>query len=469
MGNSWITGVCVRADGLEWTVLRRGKESWETVAHGRAALAPAEDGLPAWDASVLKPYLKQFRGRISIALPGDRVLFRMALLPSTDAEELRGMAELQTDKFSPFPMDTISESAEVLSASDSSSLVAMAVVQRDVVDEIGGPFQELGALPDAVDVEPLGWWWCLKQMEALPTHGSQIILRVADFGVDMMMVRDGELLQIRSLPALPPPAEDGAFQSEWVEECIGEIGYSLTTLETEWGGAEAISLHVFSEPGKTAAWAEDVQKALGLEAVFTHSLAELPTASEGIARRLAEPADILPMDLAPEEWRAADAERRLKRRFLRSATLFLVVWLLLLGLFLSLLNLQRGRQTSLSARVDAVEAPAREIRRLRTKVLEFAQYADRTHSALECLRVVAEAMPPGMELSSFAYRKGSSLSLRADSNASDKVYTFVQTLERSDLFTEVRSEGITTRNTPQGTRYQFSVVLLLPGAEEEES
>jgi Tfp pilus assembly protein PilN len=174
------------------------------------------------------------------------------------------------------------------------------------------------------------------------------------------------------------------------------------------------------------------------------------------------------MDLAPDEWRAADATRRTRRKLLRSTTIFLVAWLLALGVFWTLLNMQRGRMARLRAEVETMETPAMEIRRLRAKVLEFAQYADRTHSSLECLRVVSELLPEGMELTSFVYRKGSSLSLRGEADAPDKVYGFIQALEGTERFPEVKSEGISTRNTPQGARTQFGVTIRLPGAGEGE-
>ena len=463
MATSWVTGVCARGDRLEWTVLRRAKESWEVHAHGRSEeeAGGAPDG---GGAAALKPLLKHFKGRMSVALPTEMVLLRVALLPSVDADELRGMAELQTDKYSPFPVETMALGAETVEVSENSALVAMAAVRRAVIDEAGRPFQEVGAPPDVVDVEALGWWWTLKHSGQVPSHGSQIFLRAAASGPEMVVARDGEPLLFRSLPPLP---EDGAGGMDgWVVECAEETGYSLTSLETEWGAAALPSLHVFHEPEASAGWAEGLRAALGLEALFTHSLGDLPPVSEGVARRLAEPARPLALDLAPDEWRAADAARSLRRRMLRSATAFLLVWLLALGIFWSLLYARRGRLVRLAADVEAVEKPALEVRRLRAKVLEFSQYANRTHSALECLRVVSETLPAGMDLTSFIYRKGSTLSLRGEADAPDKVYGFIQSMERTGLFPEVKSDGVSTRNTPQGPRSQFGATIRLPAAGE---
>jgi hypothetical protein len=115
-----------------------------------------------------------------------------------------------------------------------------------------------------------------------------------------------------------------------------------------------------------------------------------------------------------------------------------------------------------------MEKPALEIRRLRAKVREFTQYADRSNSALECLRVVAETLPRGTELTSFVYRKGNTLSLRGEAEAPDMVYAFIQAVEKTEHFPEVKSDGVSTRTTPQGPRSQFGATIRLPGAGEGE-
>jgi len=464
MSVSWITGVCVQQNRLEWTVLRRVKESWEISDQGSAPIpvpdAPGDGVSPA----TLKPILKHFQGKISIALPTDRVLLRVALLPTVDAEELRGMAELQTDKFSPFPVESVASGAEVLEASEASSLVAMAVVRRTDVDVAGQSFQEAGILPDVVDVAALGWWWGLHQGDWVPSHGSQIFLRLTADSLDMVLIRDGAPLLFRSL-SLPPADASNDEQTEWLDDCAEEIGYSLTSLETEWGGAESPTLHVFHAEKSSVDWTDPLQQALQLDSVFVHPLEQLPTVSEGVARRLAEPVQSVTMDLAPDAWREADVARRSRRKLLRAATVFLVVWLMSIGIFWTWLNLERGQMERLQAEVESVEGPAMEIRRLRSKVRDFTQYANRSHSALECLRIISESLPQGVDLTQFIYRKGNALSLRGIANLPDYAYTFISTLQEMKHFPEVSSEGITTKDS----KSQFGIKIVLPGEEEGDS
>ena len=466
MATAWRTGVSWQANRLEWTVLRRAKESWLVHAQGQATAPHAEGEADEWTAATLKPIAREFRGRIAVALPLESVLLRVALLPSTDADELRSMAELQVDKFSPFPVETMAIGSEALGARDTSTLVAMATVKRDIVEFCGQLFQDAGAPIDVVDVSALAWWWGVQARELVPARGAQIFLNAAGAGLELVVAYDGVPRLFRALP----PAHDGDTVPEaWVNECAEEIGYALTALETEWGGAGTPSLHIIHATDTAPLWGEALRREAGLETLMCHGPETLPALAEGVARRLAEPATPLAMDLAPEVWRVADAARATRRRLFRAASIFLALWLATVGIFWTLLNVQRGRLAQWQAETDSLEEPAREARLLRSKMLELTQYADRTHSALEGLRVVAETLPPGTELTSFMYRKGNTLTLRGEADVPDKIYGFIQALEQAALFPEVKSDGVSTRNTPQGTRSQFGVTIRLPGGREDDS
>lgn len=470
MGKAWTTGVCVRPDGLEWTVLRRGKDAWDVVSRGEAAFAQGEGEEAVnpgvmdwgrWTADALKPHLKSMKGKISVVLPQDQALVRLETFPSGDPDELLGMADLQVDKLSPFPEEETAAGTETLECTEAESLAAIAIVRSDAVENAGAPFLALGALPDAVDVEPLAWWWGAKRVLGESPKGGHVVLRAEASGRIGMAVAHGE--RPIAFGALPPLPADGAGE-EWVEEAAEEASYALTALESAWGPEGALRMTVAAPKDMDVSWAEPLAKALGAERPEIVSSEELPGVSEGAARRLAEPAAPLSMDLAPAAWREEDERRRGNSRLLRAATVFAALWLLALGAFFTVLNVRRAQLAELEGRVAELEKPAAEVRRLRTKVMDFAAYADRSRSALECLRAVSEALPPGVELNSFIYRKGVSLTLRGEAEDSERIYEFTHGLEESGLFDDLKSDGINTKTGQGGpARYTFGITASLPG------
>ena len=483
MGNAWATGVCVRPDGLEWTVLRRVKESWEIHSRGAAPFAPVESGdsgdtpvpmggNPAvmdwekWTAEALKPHLKSMRGRISVVLPQDQALVKLETFPSGDADELLGMADLQIDKLSPFPEEETAAGTETLECAEAESLVALAIVKADAVERAGAPFLELGSLPDAVDVEPLAWWWGAKRLLGDAPKGGHVVLRAEASGRIAMAVAQGARpIAFGALPPLPP---EGAGE-DWLDEAAEEASYALTALESAWGSEASLRMTVAAPKDMDVSWAAPLAKTLGAGKPEIVSAEDLPSVSEGAARRLAEPAEPLSMDLAPAAWREEDERRRGNRGLMVAATAFVALWLLALGVFFAVLNVRRARLAELETRVESVEKPAAEVRRLRAKVMDFAAYADRSHSALECLRVMSEALPPGVELNSFIYRKGASLTLRGESPDSERIYEFTRGLDESGLFDDVKSDGISMKQGGgnSGALYTFGITAALPGGGDD--
>lgn len=56
MATSWITGVCWQQNRLEWTVLRRAKETWEVADAGAADLVSGAAGEAVdWAATITRP------------------------------------------------------------------------------------------------------------------------------------------------------------------------------------------------------------------------------------------------------------------------------------------------------------------------------------------------------------------------------------------------------------------------------
>ena len=448
MVKKWVTGTVLRKGGLEWTVLRRGKEGWECASSGEGM--PAE-GAEGWDAADVKRWMGSWKGKVGLALGGECGLTWVQLLPSGDAEDLRGMAELQAEERSPLGEEEGAWGFEALEKGEGNTLTALTVVRRSAVEEAGAPFLANGILPDGVDTAALAWWWCLKAAGAAEGRGDGLIVRVEEDGeAGVIVTRDGAALAFRPLPR----AEGEGTAEEWGEE----ISYALTTLEGEWGDLNAGQLQVWVPDGREEEWkgrSGELGRILGAAGVQVRRHGEAPKLSEGVARRLAEGGGT---NLAPEAWGEAEAKRMSRRRMLRTAVAFAVVWRLAVGAFLAGLNWRRGQLARLETQVAAVEGPAMEVRRLRTKVREFEAYADRSRSALESLRVIAESLPEGIEFSSMVYRKGANVVLRGEAPEPAGIYKLQQNLEASGMFTDVKSDGITMKGNGGG-EYVFGLTL----------
>lgn len=475
MAQKWITGVSLRKDCLEWTVLRRVKEGWAVARQGRADLEGR-----ALDGAFLKGLQHPFKGAVVLGLPLEEVLLRVAPMPSTDPGELLEMAELQVEKFAPYGLESMAYGAESLAVQeDGETLLAMAAARLESVEAAGAAFQEVGVLPDCVDLSCLGWWHGLRSSGTVPDSGEWMAVRLDASCGDVLLARDGRPVRAFVLPGVPAAeagegasdeddgaaaAPDGEVLKAWASECREQLSYELMAAEADNGVTGRAGITILFEGAAAKAAAEALAAEWGqldgITEVRVASAEDLPTASEGLARRYAEPAGGLALDLAPASWQEAERERQFRRRLLQVSGAFVAVWAAAVLVFLGWLHVRRASLAEAEAQAQALERPAMAVRALRATLNELQVYADRSASPLECLRAVSIALPPGVTMNSFVYVKGQDLKIRGEAKEAQSVYDFVAALENSGLFPAVHNDGVNTR----AGQTAFLLTAFLPGS-----
>ncbi|MCX6995933.1 MAG: hypothetical protein NTV49_02340 [Kiritimatiellaeota bacterium] len=327
-----------------------------------------------------------------LAAPAEQALLRVLRLPTTDPAELHSMAELQLDKFSPFPAEHMLTSVETLAQHDQTSRVLIAAAQREMLDALGAPWLQAGCLPDSVDVDLLGWWHHLgaRGCGAAPDGEVLLLLLLRAAGVDLIAVQAGQPVLFRSFGSAADAA-NGLSGADLLEE----INYTLITLEAE-GGAAQPHFSVWCAADAPPELAEALRKLPGEPAEF-HELKELPPLSEGLARRAAQPAG-RQINLAPPGWAVARRQRRIQRRITLLATLLAGVWLLGLGVLIVGNLIQRQRMAGLKATLARLEKPADRVREQLERVQTLEQYTDHSRSVLEALREISQCLPAGVSI-----------------------------------------------------------------------
>ena len=477
MAQKVITGAVLQQGTLIWTTLRRGKSGWE-IAHQDSKPLSAEATGPDAPAftEALRAWAAHHRGRISFGMPADRALLRILDLPTTDVAEMQSMVELQVDKFSPFPVEQMAISFEVLTQFTSASRVLIAAIHRDLVNAVGEAFRGTGLWPERLDVDVMGWWAILKERSEIPAEGLYVALRVAADRADLIITDRGVPVVIRALGS-----SSGLSEEDYFSELADEVGYSLASVEAEFGIAGGVQVAVWragpAEPPRLAgpdtepdADAEPdflvtrLAETCGGFEVHRRSLAELSPCSEGLARRAAHASEMALLNLAPAEWRGEEQRHALRKILIAATTAFFVIWLLGLGVFAAQKTLAYRNASSLKNIVAALEAPAEEVKELSAKIRSFEQYADRSRSALEALREISVLLPQGVELTSFSYRKDETVSVRGIADWTEPIYDFFQALERSDFFEKVEPGDIRSKLVGSAQKSEFSVTAYFPGS-----
>ncbi len=432
---SQIAGIVLERGCARWTLLRRRKNRFERVGAEEAADLP-EGGDAGAALADLRAAMGSLPSRVAVALPAERVLLRVLELPTGSEEELGPMVELQADKFCPFPTEQMEIAHEVLERGEDRSLVLVAAVQREALDAAAAPLLEAGLVIDRVDVDVLGLSRILsaeaRQAGATGRHAA--LLLTAD-AADLVVFDGSRPLFFRSLP-------DGATDDpHFIQELAEELAYSLAALESEWGAKPLERMEVWSGDALSSEALAELQGRCGAP-VELRPRDSHPPLSELLAWQAQEAGRL---NLAPAEWSALRMSAAMRRKLAIGGAVVLGVWLLGMGLLYFGARQAQGGMGDLQARVIAQETRAAEISLLKARVGELERRSDRSESVLECLREVTVALPSGVDLSSFVYRKGEGVNLRGQAVQSTLVTEYVDALSRSGLFAEAKLETIGSR------------------------
>jgi Tfp pilus assembly protein PilN len=449
----------LRSGVAEWTVKRSktGKGDYEALDSDKANIAPPDAALSSPELTAgLKSIAGRLKGDLCLGIPSDKALIRIVDLPTIDCDEIASMVELQVDKFSPFPVEQMSVSFEVVAAEESSSRVLIVALQHEVVEAWGQALSTAGLLAHSLDLEVMGWLHLLRKEGRIPEQGFKVLLLLDRTGLELVVTHGGTPVIMRSLGDA-----QGISESEFHEEIAGELAYTLTALEAERGLMDVGRIELWHWDDAPAELIEKIREETSFE-VEPMNFSALPSLSEGIAGRVAERGETT-IDLAPADWHLREANRRVVKTLLVSTGVFVAIWIVAVAGFLGLMNMQKGRLVKIKTEVESLEGPAAELQTLTKKIESFEQYADRTHSALECLREVSQLLPQGIDLTRFRYDKGNSVDMDGEASSTDPYYDFLQAMQQSALFTEVRSGNIRSESAGAGRKSKFTVSAKLPG------
>jgi Tfp pilus assembly protein PilN len=457
MAEKYISSIALRRQTVEWTTLREKKGAPDVVDHCLVALEvpPGTDPSSPEMAAELKAKAGRMRGTPCLSVASEQTLLRVAILPSTDVTEIRGMAELQVDKFAPFPLEHMAIAIEILSQTENQSRVLIAAVQKTHVETLGALFKKAGIAAEHVDVEIMGWWCLLRDKGTISDRGREVLLVIDEHSTELIVSQDGLPMLFRSLGSHKhlSPAESAA-------EIAEEVNYTLTTLESEWGVGAAGPIRVWHGESVGEDFLTQLRTSCTIP-VDPHPLGDLPPLSEGLARRAFERSGTM-LDLAPPEWRASTRMRHARKMLFGIMGVFLTLWVAAAATGITMYELQKGRVAAAKAAMVQLQKPSDDVKQLQKQVHSLERYGDRTYSAIECLREICTILPPGLDLDQFTYKKYGTVNLRGEADSSDPIYDFFKALEKSKLFTQVKPEGVTSSTRNNRQRSQFKVTCVLP-------
>ena len=370
------------------------------------------------------------KGEAVLALPLDRFIAKVVRIPDdTEFSESEFAAQI-LQPLSPYPDSPLTVSCETLRETQTGRIVLAAAVPEDSAEDVADQLDAARLNVTRIDILSLGtirmaWRFLGFGSDAL----RRLVVVVADASCSLF-VMDGDCpVAVRAIPKdadlkrevmlLLIEAEEFADASPLVETVI-------------LGECDASSL-------------ED------LASIRRVDMADIDSV-EGIAQRSVEENSI---NALPDSWRDVLDETRFKTKMKRFAAAAAGLWLVMLGVIIGVpqyYDFLTGKQREIS------KAHSREYRRVREKkeqVEAVRSVFNHDLGALESLRVVASAMPEGLVLSRWNFKRGDVLTFSGTSESGNhqSVYDF------KDALSAVRLSHISGDEGDDETPYFQNVIL----------
>ncbi len=461
----YTTGIHHTDEIVEWTVLRKSRSHIEKFKEGTIPIPEnffdQENPVP-FPSDVLPHIRNNFRGPVTVSLSTSKLLMWMLELPSTDLEEIRGMVALHIDQNSPFPIEQLTLSHEILLQTDDHSRVLAVAAPRKIVDALGDLFKTQNVYIRRLDSEALTWWSLLRAHEQIPLEGRVVLILKEHTEFFLIVVENGVPICFRSLELFRQLTDETN-----IAEIAEEINYTLLSLETDYGSRKTEAVLFWSNSDIPKQLCELLQQQCNAD-VTLHNFDALPPLSEGLALRMAEQQSHH-VELVPREWVDLQHRRKLIKISSIVTIVVLSIWLMVVAAIGVVFSVRQATLKRISQEAEKYAGPARAAQIARKEMLALEQYADRSHSALKCLREVTLSMPDDLEITSYTYKKGGAVSLRGSSPRSDVVYNFFQKLGASDQFEGVKDQPVSTRLVKNQRISTFAITAELPKPEKEES
>ncbi|MEI6148791.1 MAG: PilN domain-containing protein [bacterium] len=464
MAGKPVIALALRARTLEWAAPRASADKTEAVLKQVALeLDPACPSLLSGLRTDRARLVEEIRSKttlpalpVALGIPSSWVLLRIADLPTSDPEELRGMAELQIDKYSPFPVDESVISHEILQQGEGHCRVLLSAVPTETINVVGDSLRAAGIRPKWVDINLLGWWKLLLDAGKIPAAGTYACAILDEDACDLLVTVKGVPAAMRALIGLEelPPAEQA-------DEIAREIVHTLASLDIGHTSEPLSEVAVWHRGAPPAELLQRLADPFSVTA-HAHPLESLPPLAEGLLRRAqARGHDML--DLAPPAWQQAEKSSLARRRAIVLSSVVLGIWATAMAILFGGLQIEKQQLARQEARLAALTAPAEKVRAVQERALALEQYVDRTRSALDCLREISDLLPPGIDLKSFSYHKGKAVELSGEANAVTLVYDFKKEMEKSKLFVSTDLSRIV--HLANG-KENFKLTAILPGGEK---
>jgi len=413
---------------------------------------------------------------LSISLPQQLVAIRNLELPSTDPAEIKSIVDLQVGKQTPYTKEEIIYDYQIIGTNaEGFSRVILAIVRADILERLLMLLEKAGLATDNVGLSSEGllkWseFACKKRISAKPLAMIDLDFDRSNFTV----VAGGKLIFSRIISL-------GSLQSQinldqWQDSLVKGINRSLHAYPREMLEEEISKVIITGADSLTGALDKAfLEEKVGLPIEIVDQFENIPVPQGALSDyklrtknssvcsilgfALTYPAQKI--NLLPAKRRIAKGVReRAKNLYLLG--IYLVAALLLISsIFLGRIysrqrHLGRLKNEGLSSEQNVVQ-----LDRMMQEIVLVQRRSTNQDLALNLITEVHRVISPEIYLTSISFNGEDKLTLRGVSHTMSEIFKFLNALEDSQYFQNVKTKFVTSRKVEEEDLTEFEIVCPL--------
>jgi hypothetical protein len=339
--------------------------------------------------------LLQLGDDIVLALPMDLVLAQRLQLPTTDPAEFAEMVRIQVEKAMPYPTDEVTTDSEIISQSETGSVVSAIAVHNEKLNQLAAPLLSRGLIPNQVTV------YAGQRAATHAPQGTSLLIYPESDSIVCAIAEEGKLSFTSTL--------DGADPLQ-LQRDLPQL-----TLSAELQGINASSPRI----------------------LLAESLFELRDTVEGI---FAMPSELIAIEappaetrlnLLPESWRQRRAQVARQKDWRQRILVAVCAYAGLLLLFAAYLGFLRVQIRQLNRRI-ANDAPRTEfVKATEAKWKALSPAIDPRYYPIEVILHLFDCLPSADVRITVFNQSARQISVDGEANSAALAYQFAEKVKKN--------------------------------------
>lgn len=401
-------------------------------------------------------------------------------IPSSDPSEIRNIINLQAGRHTPYSREEIVvDYIDIGTHKHNYTKILLVIAPRAVVKRQFDILDRAGLKLDKMSFAPEGLAWSAAKLLKTETMSSPVsVVHVDETFTDFTVVSKGKIIFIRSIPMGSRQLIDERekHESKFAEELLRsleayqseniDLSPNLLALTGSMEGVRGIEIYLNNAlrmPVKVVSYFNNLQ--ITDEALKAATVVKYLSFLNVVAPLLAWGETKL--NLIPEEIRLRKSFEERGRDLIKAGISVFAIVILIMFILANHMLFKSIYLKKIESKYGSLNADAQKLEKYFARISLVRKYISKRAYSLEVLAELYDTVPPDLEISEIKFDEQGKFSVKGTAANMSNVFTFVEGLQKSKYFKNVKTKYTSKRKEASKDVTDFEIASSLSAEGEK--